>query len=120
MTDSPTTAKLYIDAQSTDWQPALRKIRTACRKHLVGFTESMSEGMPSYRRGDDVEVSFALQTHFLAFYVLNTTVFDSHRPDLHGLSLGKGCIRYRTPGQIDWEVVASLLEATAASASQKP
>ena len=39
-------------------------------------------------------------------------VLDAHRVELAGLSLGKGCIRYRRPDQIDWEVVATLLADT--------
>jgi hypothetical protein len=39
-------------------------------------------------------------------------VLDAHRRDLAGLDLGKGCIRYRRPDQIDWDVVARLLTET--------
>jgi hypothetical protein len=76
----------------------------------------MAYGMPSYGRNGRVAVSFAKQARYLSVYVLNQNVFEAHRGALAGLSLGKGCIRYRRPDQIDWDVVSSLLVATRNSA----
>jgi hypothetical protein len=73
--------------------------------------------MPAYARAGQVEVTFAKQAHYLSLYILKKPVFDAHRGDLAGLSLGKGCIRYRRPGQIGWEVVSRLLSETRKSAS---
>jgi uncharacterized protein YdhG (YjbR/CyaY superfamily) len=113
MTQPSSEVRDYIEGQPDDWQPTLRKLRASCRKHLSGYTEVFTYGMPGYQR-TEVEVSFAQQAHYLSLYILNKTVMDSHRPQLAGLNLGKGCIRYRSPEQIDWEVVASLLESSAA------
>ena len=107
-----TTVASYIDEQSSDWKPTLRKLRAACRRELKGYTEGMAHGMPSYTRDGRVEVSFAKQARYLSLYVMNQPVFDARRRDLAGLNLGKGCIRYRSPAQIDWNVVESLLSAT--------
>jgi hypothetical protein len=71
--------------------------------------------MPSYSRGGQVEVAFAKQAQHLSLYILKKPVFDAHRANLGRLSLGKGCIRYRRPDQIDWAVVASLLSDTRGS-----
>jgi hypothetical protein len=38
----------------------------------------------------------------------------AHRPQLAGLNVGKGCIRYRRPDQVNFDVVHSMLAATAA------
>ena len=57
-------------------------------------------------------IAFAKQTQHLSLYILKQPVFDAHRADLAGLSLGKGCIRYRQPDQINWRVVESLLADT--------
>jgi hypothetical protein len=48
----------------------------------------------------------------LALYIMKKPVLDTHRADLAGLRLGKSCIRYRRPDQIDWTVVGALLEDT--------
>ena len=60
-------------------------------------------------------MAFGKQAHYLTLYILKQPVFDSHRIELAGLSLGKGCIRFRRPDQIDWDVVTSLLADTLAS-----
>jgi len=108
----------YIAEQPAEWQPTLKKLRAACRRALKGYTEGMAHGMPSYSRGGDIEVAFAKQAQYLSLYILKTPVFDAHRKDLVGLSLGKGCIRYRRPDQIDWRTVASLLSETNASGDE--
>jgi uncharacterized protein YdhG (YjbR/CyaY superfamily) len=105
----------YIAEQPNEWQPTLKKLRAACRKQLTGYAETMSYGMPSYRRGQQIEVGFAQQAHYLSLYILKQPVFETHRPQLEGLSLGKGCIRYRRPDQIDWDVVSGLLADTRAA-----
>jgi uncharacterized protein YdhG (YjbR/CyaY superfamily) len=109
MKSSATTVAGYISDQPTEWQPTLRKLRAACRGGLQGYEEAMRYGMPSYVRDGQVEVSFAKQEHHLSLYILKQSVFDAHRAALVGLSLGKGCVRYRRPEQIDWSTVESLL-----------
>ena len=105
----------YIADQPKEWQPALNKLRNTCRKQLRGYTESMTYGMPSYERSGQVEVGFGKQARYLSLYILKQPVFEAHRTQLSDLSLGKGCIRYRRPDQIDWAVVSSLLADTHAS-----
>ena len=102
----------YIGEQPAEWQPTLKKLRAACRRELRGYTESMAHGMPSYARDGQIEVAFGKQAHYLSLYILKQPVFDAHRAELAGLSLGKGCIRYRRPEQFHWEVVSSLLAET--------
>jgi uncharacterized protein YdhG (YjbR/CyaY superfamily) len=105
----------YIDEQGSEWRPTIKKLRAACRRELKGYEENMAYGMPSYLRGGQIEVAFGKQARYLSLYILKQPVFDAHSADLAGLSLGKGCIRYRRPEQVDWNVVASLLSETRAS-----
>jgi len=104
-----TGVKTYIDGQDPEWQPALKKLRTLCRRELRGFAEDIAYGMPSYSRAGQVEVSFAKQARYLSLYVLQKPVLDAYRKQLAGIRVGKGCIRYRRPDQIDWHLVARLL-----------
>jgi hypothetical protein len=108
----------YIEEQPAEWQPTLKRLRTACRRALAGYTEVMDHGMPAYARDGRIEVSFAKQARYLSLYILKQPVFNAHRADLAGLSLGKGCIRYRRPDQIDWNVVAELLADTRESGGE--
>ena len=71
----------------------------------------MAYGMPSYRRADgEVEVAFASQKQYISLYILKSSVLDKYRLELGHLDLGKGCIRYRKPHQIDFHMVTKLLE----------
>jgi len=116
MKSTASTVAEYIDEQPDEWKSTLKKLRAACRRELRGFTEEMRYGMPSYSRDGAVEVSFAAQARYLSFYVLQRPVLDAHRAVLADLDLGKGCIRYGRPDQVDWEVVASLLTDTRTNA----
>jgi uncharacterized protein YdhG (YjbR/CyaY superfamily) len=115
MKSSAADVARYIAEQPKDWQPTLKRLRTACRSQLRGYAEGMAYGMPSYARGGVIEVGFAKQARYLSLYILKQPVFEAHRAELTGLSLGKGCIRYRQPDQVDWGIVSSLLAATCAS-----
>ena len=75
---------------------------------MRGYTESMVYGMPSYERRGQVQVGFGKQARYLSLYILKQPVFEAHRAELGGLGLGKGCIRYRQPDQIDWAVGAPV------------
>jgi uncharacterized protein YdhG (YjbR/CyaY superfamily) len=115
MQSSAMTVDEYIDEQPSDWQPTLEQLRAACRRELADHEEGMSYGSPSYSRDGQVEVSFAKQVRYLSLYILKQEVFDAHRDELAGLNLGKGCIRYSRPEQIDGSVVAGLLADTRTS-----
>jgi uncharacterized protein YdhG (YjbR/CyaY superfamily) len=105
----------YIGEQEQAWRDTLVRLRLACQHLLPGYNEEMAHGMPTYSHSGRMEVAFAKQANYLSFYVLKDAVLDEHRPRLRGLTLGKGCIRFRRPEQIDWSVVAELLTATAIS-----
>jgi uncharacterized protein YdhG (YjbR/CyaY superfamily) len=104
-----TTVAAYLDEQPAEWQPTLRKLRAACRRELKGYTETMSYGMPSYLREGTIDVNFARQAAYLTIYIWNRVVFEAHRAELSGLNLGKACIRYRRPEEVDWNTVSRLL-----------
>lgn len=114
------TVNEYLLEAPEERQAALSKIRALCRKHLKGFDESMEYGMPGYKRNGVVEVGFASQKHFIALYILRTDVMKSHADQLVGTGIthGKGCIRYSKSDRIDFNVVESMLKATAKSTGQ--
>jgi uncharacterized protein YdhG (YjbR/CyaY superfamily) len=115
MTGRSSDVTAYIDGQPVDWQPTLRRLRDACYDNLPGYAEALRHGMPAYIRNGQVEVGFAKQKRYLSFYVLRQMVLDRHRSRLGRLDVGKGCIRYRSPDQINWSVVAEILTETSAT-----
>ena len=73
----------------------------------------MQYGMPSYSKDGTIEVGFNSQKNYISFYVLKKDVVDKYRDQLR--DVGKSCIRYRRPDQIDFAIVEKLLEETADS-----
>jgi uncharacterized protein YdhG (YjbR/CyaY superfamily) len=105
----------YIAAAPPARRDLLATWRDLCREQLPGFDEQMRYGMPAYSREGEVEVAWASQARYLSLYITRTDVLDAHRERLTGLDVGKGCVRYPRPSDVDLEVVESMLIATAAS-----
>jgi uncharacterized protein YdhG (YjbR/CyaY superfamily) len=115
MTATAADVSSYIEGQPETWRPSLKKLRALCRRELRGYSEGIAYGMPSYARKGQMEIGFGKQARYLSFYVLRQPVLDAHRAELVGLSVGKGCVRFRTPEQIDWDLLRKLVTETAAS-----
>jgi uncharacterized protein YdhG (YjbR/CyaY superfamily) len=105
----------YIAQVDGPWRAPIERLRAACQERLHGYQELMSYGMPTYTVGGEPEIAFAKQVQYLSLYIMKKGVLDAHRGDLRDLSLGKGCVRYRRPDQIDWPVVELLLKETVQS-----
>ena len=103
----------YLESVPEERRDALNELRDACVELLTGFEELMGYGMPGYQRDGVGEIGFASQKQYISFYVLRTDVMAAHRDRLDGISVGKGCIRYRRSAQIDMDVVRSILRMTA-------
>ena len=109
----------YLKEAPQERRESLNQLRKLCLENLVGYQESMQYGMPSYsKEGGEVEVAFASQKNYISLYILKQEVLEQHRQDLAHLNLGKGCIRYRKPGQIDFEIVEQLLKDSYQSNSE--
>jgi uncharacterized protein YdhG (YjbR/CyaY superfamily) len=109
------TVDAYIAEAAADRREALGLLRELCTAELPRFEEAMRHGMPSYLRPGEVEVGSANHKAYISFYVLRRDALEAHAARLEGLSVGKGCIRFRRPDQIDPDTVRALLRSTAAS-----
>lgn len=118
MTSDAKTVAAYLKEVAVERRAALKELRNLCRSTLKGYREGMDYGGPSYSKNGVVEVGFASQKNYIAFYVLKKEVLDAHRAALKGISVGKGCIRYTRPDKIDFEVVKQLLVGTYESKSE--
>src|SRR5262249_9742357 len=113
------TVEEYIDQAPAARREALDLLRRLCREELSGFDEAMRHGMPSYLRGDSAEVAFANQKNYVSLYI-SRRALRANIERLTGLSVGKRCIRFRRPNQIDPAVVRDLLRATASEPGDQP
>jgi uncharacterized protein YdhG (YjbR/CyaY superfamily) len=110
------TVDAYLETVPPERLAALTKLRHLCLTTLKGYEESMEYGGPGYSKNGVVEVGFMSQKNYISFYVLKKDVVDRYRDRLK--DVGKGCIRYRRPEQIDFEIVEKLLEGTVASSAE--
>ncbi len=102
----------YLETVPVNRKASLIRLRQLCLELLKGFEESMAYGMPSYKRNGMVEVAFNSQKNYIALYILRKDVLDRYRAEMKELNLGKGCIRYTKPAQMQFEVIAHLLQDT--------
>lgn len=115
MTSRATTVGEYIAGAPEERRPALETLRALCLDELTGYVEGMQYGMPFYSRdGNAVEVAFASPKNYISLYLLRQSVVDAHAHLLEGLSVGKGCIRFRRAEQVDPAIVRPLLSGSAA------
>lgn len=114
MKSEATTVEEYLEQVPEERRTALENLRKLCLDELVGYEEEMRYGMPSYSRDGDVEVAFASQKNYISLYVLRENVVKANARLLDGLSVGKGCIRFKRQEQIDPAVVRPLLSGSAA------
>lgn len=119
MQSKATTVDAYLLEVPEARKEALRQLRKLCQENLVDYDESMEYGMPSYKKkGGEIEVAFASQKNYISFYILKEAVLNKYREELSHLNLGKGCIRYKKPEQIDFEMVEKLLAESFQSDSE--
>ncbi len=104
----------YMTEVPDERRAALAEVRQLCRQELTGFTEIMAYGMPAYERDGVAEIAFASQKQYISFYLMRPDVRDAFAERLAGHNMGKGCLRFRGPQGIDFDLLRDLLRATAA------
>jgi uncharacterized protein YdhG (YjbR/CyaY superfamily) len=108
------TVDEYIAAAAPEWQVELHRLRGLIRKAVPKAVESVQYNLPFYEY-HGLLCSFAAQKNYFSFYVLNGAVVDEHRDLLRGFDVGKGCIRFKRPGELPNATIRALLKAAAAS-----
>lgn len=115
MTSSTTSVDAYLKEVPADRLAALTKIRSLIREICTGYDEAMEYGMPSYSNDGVVEVAFNSQKQNIALYLLKEGVVNKYRDRFPESAVGKGCLRYRNPDKIDFDLMRQMLEDHAAS-----
>lgn len=105
----------YLTEVPEGRRDALTRLRRLCQTELKGFDEVMAYGMPAYEREGTAEIAFASQKRYISFYLMRSDVRDAFEERLTGQDMGKGCLRFRKPGDIDFDLVRDLLRAVAAT-----
>jgi uncharacterized protein YdhG (YjbR/CyaY superfamily) len=110
-----TNVDAYLAEVPPERREVLATIRQLCLASLPGYEEGMEYGMPSYAKDGVVQFGFASQKNYISIYGLKSDALEAHRTEFVGASIGKSCIRYTNPKEINLAAVERLLKATAAS-----
>ena len=102
-----------VDEYMTTLEPgrvaAMTRLRDLGREIFTGWVEAMAYGMPGFGpEGGPPVFSYNSQKQYISLYAGKAAV-EQFRDRLGGASCGGGCIRYRNPGKIDFDVVADIL-----------
>ncbi|MEV7991050.1 DUF1801 domain-containing protein [Streptomyces sp. NPDC086077] len=108
----------YLAEVPEERREAVSRLRALCRGELAGFREVMAYGMPAYERDGTAEIAFASQKQYVSLYLMRGDVREAFEERLAGHDMGKGCLRFRKPELIDFDLVRDLLKATAAGPGQ--
>ncbi len=103
------TIAAYIKELPEPRRKVMSALVALCRKVLVDFDEGMEYGMPYFTR-DALAVGVASQKNYISLYGLRKQAAESGEP-LVGGRVGKGCITFAKPEQIDLKVIERLLVA---------
>ena len=134
MKSTATTPDEYFDQLPDDRKPAMEQLRKVLLKHLPkGFKECMAYGMVGYVVPHSIYpagyhcdpklplgfIALASQKNFIALHHMGiygspkllewfTNEYPKHSKTK--LDMGKGCIRFKKPDQIPFELVGELAE----------
>jgi uncharacterized protein YdhG (YjbR/CyaY superfamily) len=117
MTSDAKSVDAFLENVPEQRLDALKRIRSLIRETHPAHEETMEYGMPSYRKDGAVELAFNSQRQYISLYLLKEGVLDAFRDRFPKSAMGKGCIRYRNPERIDFELMCEMLLAHAASGS---
>lgn len=98
----------YMSEVSPDRRPALDRLRALCRDAFGAGQERMAFGMPAYGDPKLPWIAFNSQKQYIALYAGQTAV-DGFADRLKGIDCGKGCIRWRRPEAMDFDLIADIL-----------
>jgi uncharacterized protein YdhG (YjbR/CyaY superfamily) len=102
----------YLGALTPERREALEELRALVFEVAPDAVETMHYGMPAYDVAGKVLCQFASQKRYVSLY-LDPKIVDKHRGELEGLSLGKGCVRFRKLDKLPLETIERMLREIA-------
>lgn len=134
MTSKAITAEQYINELPADRKEPVSKLRETVLKNLPeGFKEIMTSGMPGYVVPHELYppgyhcnpklalpfMNIAAQKNFIVLYhmglygspdLLKWFISEYPKHSLSKLDMGKGCVRFKKPEHIPYELIGELVK----------
>ena len=114
-----TDVDTYIDLLDASRQPSLQQLRRIILETVPGAEETIQYNMPYYTY-HGMLCAFASQKHYMSFYLLNGEIVEKNRHLLTGLSVGKGCIRFKDINKLPEPTIRAMLREAALANEAQP
>jgi uncharacterized protein YdhG (YjbR/CyaY superfamily) len=114
-----TDVDTYIDLLDASRQSSLQQLRRIILETVPGAEETIQYNMPYYTY-HGMLCAFASQKHYMSFYLLNGEIVEKNRHLLTGLSVGKGCIRFKDINKLPESTIRAMLREAAQANEAQP
>lgn len=99
----------FMEEVAPERRPALDRLRGLCLERFGADSEVMAFGMPAYGDPRTPLVAFNSQKQHIAVYP-GRAALDAFAERLAGVDRGGGCVRWKKPDKIDFDLLADILD----------
>jgi uncharacterized protein YdhG (YjbR/CyaY superfamily) len=118
MKSNAKTVDEYLEPLSSEKRAALEKLRQTIKSAVPKAEECISYGMPGFRLGARLLVSFGAAARHCAFYPGAHPV-QAHRDELKAYSTSKGTVRFTPDNPLPTALVRKLVKTRVAEYAAK-
>ncbi|HXX77004.1 MAG TPA: DUF1801 domain-containing protein [Ktedonobacteraceae bacterium] len=109
----------YINALAEPRKSSLRQLRRIILETVPVAEETIQYRMPYYTH-HGMLCAFASQKNYMSFYLLDGEIVEKNRHLFEGLSVGKGCIRFKDISQLPEPAIRTMLREVVAANEAHP
>jgi uncharacterized protein YdhG (YjbR/CyaY superfamily) len=105
------TVTEYLRAVPAKPRAALQNLRKTIKAAAPSAVEGISYGMPTFKYGGRMLVSYAAFTNHCSFFPASYAVMAAHKNDLKGYEVSKGTIRFAADKPLPASLVKKMVKA---------
>ena len=109
----------YIAAQPPALRAVLERVRSTIRKAVPGGEESISYGIPTYKRHGNPVLYFAAWKEHYSIYPSNDRIVAAFREKLAPYKLSKGTIRFPLDEPVPVRLIAAIARLRAKQVDER-
>jgi uncharacterized protein YdhG (YjbR/CyaY superfamily) len=113
------TVAAYIAAQPDRAQPALERVRAIVRKALPSAEETISYGVPTYKRHGTYVVYFAGFKEHYSLYPVTDRIAAAFKGDLSPYRVSTGTLRFAYTDPVPVKLIQGVVKVLAAAAAER-
>jgi len=119
MTTTYADVDTYIASLDEPRRTSLEQLRKIILETVPEAEETIQYNMPAYTY-HGMLCAFASQKNYMSFYLLDGAIVEKNRYLLTGLSVGKGCIRFKDINKLPETTIRAMLREVALSNEAHP